>query len=92
MAIWFTQEAIEAWQLRRGPHRVVRRATRISRLKWHGSWEAFHQPLQQTEGLVGSLLELMELDLPVPDHSTLNRRARMGPGASSTWVSMPKPA
>jgi hypothetical protein len=36
----------------------------------------FHQPLRQTEGLVGSLLELMELDLPVPDHSTLSRRSR----------------
>ena len=36
----------------------------------------FHQPLRQTEGLVGSLLELMGLDLPVPDHSTLSRRAR----------------
>jgi hypothetical protein len=36
----------------------------------------FHQPLRQTEGLVGSLLGLMGLDLPVPDHSTLSRRAR----------------
>ena len=36
----------------------------------------FNQPLRQTEGLVGSLLELMELDLPVPDHSTLSRRSR----------------
>src|SRR5919112_1250545 len=36
----------------------------------------FHQQLRQTEGLVGSLLELMGLDLPVPDHSTLSRRAR----------------
>ena len=27
----------------------------------------FHQPLRQTEGLVGSLLELMGLDLPVPE-------------------------
>jgi hypothetical protein len=35
----------------------------------------FHQPLRQTEGLVGSLLELMRLDLPVPDHTTLSRRA-----------------
>jgi hypothetical protein len=26
--------------------------------------------------LVGSLLELMGLDLPVPDHSTLSRRSR----------------
>ena len=36
----------------------------------------FHQPLRQTEGLVGSLLEMMGLDLPVPDHSTLSRRSR----------------
>ncbi len=34
-----------------------------------------HQPLRQTEGLVGSLLALTGLDLPVPDHSTLSRRA-----------------
>jgi hypothetical protein len=33
----------------------------------------FHQPLRQTEGLVGSLLGLMGLSLPVPDHSTLSR-------------------
>src|SRR3954453_20809092 len=36
----------------------------------------FHQPLRQTEGLVSSLLGLMGLDLPVPDHSTLSRRSR----------------
>jgi hypothetical protein len=36
----------------------------------------FHQPLRQTEGLVSSLLGLMDLDLPVPDHTTLSRRAR----------------
>jgi hypothetical protein len=31
----------------------------------------FHQPLRQTEGLVSSLLELMGLDLPVPDQFDL---------------------
>ena len=35
----------------------------------------FHQPLRQTEGMLGSLLELMGLDLPVPDHTTISRRA-----------------
>jgi hypothetical protein len=39
----------------------------------------FHQPLRQTEGLVGSLLELMGLDLPVPDHC--QRRSKFGPSA-----------
>ena len=33
-------------------------------------------PLRQTEGFVRSLVELMRLDLIVPDHSTLARRRR----------------
>ncbi|RJF78393.1 hypothetical protein D3877_25225 [Azospirillum cavernae] len=28
----------------------------------------FHQPPRQTEGLLSSLLDLMGVDLPVPDH------------------------
>jgi hypothetical protein len=35
----------------------------------------FRQGLRQTEGLIGSILELLGLDLPVPDHSTIGRRA-----------------
>ena len=35
----------------------------------------FRLALRQTEGLVGSILQLLGLDLPVPDHSTLSRRA-----------------
>jgi hypothetical protein len=31
--------------------------------------------LRQTEGLIGSILRLLDLDLAVPDHSTLSRRA-----------------
>jgi len=36
----------------------------------------FHLPLRQTEGFLRSLLALMDLDLDVPDHTTLSRRAR----------------
>lgn len=35
----------------------------------------FHQPLRQTQGFVRSLLKLMDVELPVPDFSTLSRRA-----------------
>ena len=35
----------------------------------------FRLALRQTEGLIGSILGLLGLDLPVPDHSTLSRRA-----------------
>ena len=32
--------------------------------------------LRQSEGLLRSVLDMMALDLPVPDHTTLSRRAR----------------
>jgi hypothetical protein len=35
----------------------------------------FRLALRQTEGLIGSILDLLGLDLTVPDHSTLGRRA-----------------
>ena len=36
--------------------------------------EVYHLPLRQTEGLMGSILRLLKVELPVPDHSTLSRR------------------
>ena len=35
----------------------------------------FRLALRQTEGLIGSAIRLLGLDLAVPDHSTLSRRA-----------------
>ena len=65
LTIWFTDEAIAAWRAAPGGQ------TRYSDLAIETSLilrAVFHQPLRQTEGLVGSLLGLMDLDLPVPDH------------------------
>jgi hypothetical protein len=56
----------------------------------------FHLPLRQTEGLIGSILQLLGLDLPVPDFSTLSRRAqscRRSPAPpaerSTCWSTVP---
>ena len=35
----------------------------------------FRQALRQTEGLMASIFDLLELDLKAPDHSTVSRRA-----------------
>ena len=35
----------------------------------------FRLALRQTEGLIGSILRLLGIDLAIPDHSTLSRRA-----------------
>jgi hypothetical protein len=36
----------------------------------------FRLPLRQTEGFLRSLAELLDLDLPIPDHTTLSRRLK----------------
>src|SRR5208337_2237220 len=35
----------------------------------------FRLALRQSEGLIGSIMRMLEIDLPVPDHTTLSRRA-----------------
>jgi len=36
----------------------------------------FHLPLRQAEGFLKSILKLMDLNLPCPDHTTVSRRNR----------------
>ncbi len=36
----------------------------------------FHLPLRQTEGFLRSLAQLLEVELPIPDHTTLSRRLK----------------
>jgi transposase len=74
--IWVTPEAIATWTPpasgRRGrPARysdVAIEAGLMLRLAFGGPW-------RQTEGLLGSLMRLLGLDLPVPDHTTFSRRS-----------------
>src|SRR3954453_23938901 len=76
LTIWFSEEAVAAWQA--APRTTPGGQARYSDLAMETSLilrAVFHQPLRQTEGLVGSLLELMGLDLPVPDHSTWRHRS-----------------
>src|SRR3954468_21157849 len=77
LTVWFTDEVIAAWKAaprtRPGgqPHYSDLAITTALTLR-----AVFHLPLRQTEGLIGSVLQLLGLDLPVPDFSTLSRRAQ----------------
>ncbi|CAO3363375.1 IS5 family transposase [Azospirillum palustre] len=76
LTLWVTPEAIAAWTPpatgRRGrPERysdLAIEAGILLRL-------AFGRPWRQTEGLLGSLMRLLGLELPVPDHTTFSRRS-----------------
>jgi len=76
LTVWFTTEAIEAW-------RAEPRIGRVGQLRYSSLAittaltlrGVFRLALRQTEGLIGSILQLLALDRAVPDHSTLSRRA-----------------
>jgi hypothetical protein len=76
LTVWFTAEAIAAW-------RAEPRATRGGQPRYSALAittaltlrAVFRLALRQTEGLIASILALLGLDLAVPDHSTLSRRA-----------------
>jgi len=75
VTIWFEEGAAEKW---RAPKRKARGGqARYSAFAIEVCLTLgliFHQPLRQTQGFARSLLKLMDLDLPVPDFSTLSRR------------------
>ena len=76
LTVWFTPEAIAGWtaepRTSRGgqPSYSDLAITTALTLK-----AVFRLALRQTEGLIGSVIRLLGLDLSVPDHTTLSRRA-----------------
>ena len=84
LTLWLDEAAVAGW---RAPRRsspggqpryadLAIEAVLSSRL-------AFHLVLRQAAGLAGSVLRLLGLDLPVPDHTTLSRRGRAFNGRQS---------
>lgn len=76
LTLWMTPEALSSWQ---APKRTTRGGQpRYSDLAIDAALTlglVFGLRLCQTEGFVTSVLKLMGLDLAVPDHTTLSRRA-----------------
>lgn len=76
LTLWMTPEALSSWP---APKRTTRGGQpRDSDLAIETALTlglVFGLRLRQTEGFLASMLQLMGLDLAVPDHSTLSRRA-----------------
>jgi len=79
LTVWFTAEAIEGW-------RAEPRTTPGGQ-PWYSPLAilteltlraVFRLALRQTEGLIGSIIGLLGLELRVPDHSTLGRKKLWG--------------
>ena len=72
LTVWFTDDAIEAW--RAAPRTTPGGQPCYSPLAILTALTLkalFRLALRQTEGLIGSIIGLLGLELRVPDHSTL---------------------
>jgi hypothetical protein len=77
LSVWLSDEAIDAWREtpsgKPGGQRtyadIAIEAALTIRM-------VFHLPLRQTEGFLRCLAEMLEVDLPIPDHTTLSRRLK----------------
>src|SRR6476660_1965611 len=76
LTVWFTDDAVQAWQAEprttRGGQPAYSPLAILTVLTLRA---VFRLPFRQAEGLISSILHLLGLDLAVPDHTTLCRRA-----------------
>lgn len=76
ITIWISKEALELWKYT-GP-KLKGGQKKYSDLGIETSLtirKVYHLKLRQTEGFVNSLIQIMQVNLEVPDYSTLSRRA-----------------
>src|SRR3954447_1112035 len=76
LTVWFTEAAIAAWEAE--PRTTPGGQPQYSSLAITTALTlkaVFRLALRQTEGLIGSIIRLLDLDLSVPDHTTLSRWA-----------------
>ena len=77
LTVWLSNEALDAWREtpsgKPGGQRtyadIAIEAALTIRM-------VFHLPLRQTEGFLRGLAEMLEVDLPIPDRTTLSRRLK----------------
>jgi len=77
LTVWLSDAALDAWRApasgKPGGQRTYSDLAIEAALTIR---MVFHLPLRQTEGFLRSLVGLLELGLPIPDHTTLSRRLK----------------
>jgi len=77
LTVWFSNEAIAAWKgLPSGKQGGQLRYSELAIETALTLRVVFRLAPRQCEGLIGSIMHMLGIDLAVPDHTTLSRRAR----------------
>jgi hypothetical protein len=77
LTVWLSYDAIKSWRAlpsgKPGGQRIYANIAIEAALTIR---MVLHLPLRQTEGFLRSLADMLDVKIPVPDHTTLSRRLR----------------
>ncbi len=77
ITLWSTPEAIKGWKAKpSGQRGAPQKYTDLAIETALTLRLVFRLPLRQAEGFLRSLLDLMDISLEAPDHTTLSRRSK----------------
>ena len=77
LTLWVEQDTLRAWRYQGPPQRGAQFGYSDLAIECLLTLRAVYRlPLRATEGFARSVFDLMAVDLPVPDYSTLCRRAK----------------
>jgi len=79
ITFWIEENAIKNWEEDQTSHCTRGRSTKYSDLAIQIMYtirQLFSLALRQMEGFVSSIFKLMKLKLPIPDYTTVSRRAQ----------------
>jgi hypothetical protein len=77
ITLWLSGDAIDAWTPKKNGKRGGQQIYSDIAIETSLTLRlVFHLPLRQAEGFLKSILKLMDLYLPCPDHTTVSRRNR----------------
>ncbi len=72
LAVWLSDDALDSWRAppsgKPGGRRIYANIAIEAALTIR---MVFHLPLRQTEGFLRSLAHMLEVEIPIPDHTTL---------------------
>ena len=77
LTFWFSDDAIKSWRaLPSGKPGGQRTYANIAIEAALTIRMVFQLPLRQTEGFLHSLVDMLDVEIPIPDHTTLSRRLK----------------
>ena len=77
VTVWLSDDAINSWRaLPSGMPGGQRTCANIAIEAALTIRMVFQLPLRQTEGFLRSLVDMLDVEIPIPDHTTLSRRLK----------------